>query len=321
MPTLIGADTVSSLSRHIVLPTITDQAYGSSPLFFRLNSANKKMFEGGTHIEAPMLYQAWQNGGAYQGFELLDTTPNDNIKSGGWDMKQYYVPVSIDGRTLARCNTSMAVANVLTTQWDQARMAMADILGTAVHGSAVSTTKAIDGLTDVVDAGGTATSYAGLVRSTNTWLNANLDASTATLTMLSLRNLLSSCTKGGHQPTLFLSRKEQYNRAWTLYQTAQRFVAGEVAVDGNGGFRAIYVENVPWIIDDKVIDGPNSSNSRIVALNEEVFTLALFASTDFEIEDFRKPVNQDAMVGFLKWWGNLICLAPQLQGAMTNVSA
>lgn len=318
MPTLIGTNAVTSLSRRHILPVIVDQVYGTNALYWRLNQANKKYISGGTQVEVPFMYSEFTNGGPYQGYDVLDVAPNDTVKNGGWDIKQHYVPVTVDGLTLAKCNTPDAVVNLLTVLWEQARMQMADNLGVGLYSDG-SNAKEIDGLKGAVDAGSVTTSYAGLTRSSNTWINSQVDSSTATLTLLSIRNLISSCTKGGHTPTILLSRKEQYNRVWALLQPVQRFITTDETMT-NAGFQNISVDNIPWVLDDKVFDGPNSSNSAILALNEDVIQLATFSNTDFFLEDFQKPVNQDAMVGKLLWYGNLMILNPSTCGKMTNVS-
>lgn len=319
MPMLIGTNAVTSLSRRHILPVIVDQVYGTNALFWRLNQANKKYISGGTHVEVPFMYSEFTNGGPYQGYDQLDVSPNDTVKNGGWDIKQHYVPVTVDGLTLAKCNTPEAVVNLLTVLWEQARMQMSNNLGDGCWSDGVTNSKEIDGLEGAVDAGSVTTSYAGLTRASNTWLNAQVDSSTATLTLLSIRQMISSCTKGGHTPSIILSRKEQYNRAWKLMQDAQRFITSDENMT-NAGFTNISVDNIPWVLDDKVFDGPSTSNSAIVFLNEDVLQLATFSNTDFYMEDFQKPVTQDAMVGKLLWYGNLMNLNPSTCGKMTNVS-
>lgn len=324
MPTPLGTDTVSSISRRVILPTITDVAYNGNALFYRLNKANKKQISGGRWVEAGFIASKWANGGWYDGFDELDVSPNDTVINGAWEMKHAYVPISVAGTTLNECNTPEAVINLLELQGKQARMKMADILGDAVHGSAVSNAKKVDGLTDIVDNGSVATSYAGLVRASNTFLNAQYDSSTATLTLASLNSMVSSCSFGGHSPTLILSRKEQYNRAWTLLVANQRFNAPLQAADqvlANAGFTNILFNNIPWVLDEKVIDGPNTSNSAILFLNEDYLDLYIENQGDFAMSDFEKPINQNALVSKLYWDGNLVCLRPQAQGIMTNVSA
>jgi len=324
MPTLIGSNTLTSISRHIVRPVITDQFYGSNSLFFRLNKQGKKKYTGGLHYESPMLVSGFTTGGAYEGYDLLDVAPQETIKNAGWDMKQYYQTVALSGRDLARANTEAAVADLVVTLTSQAVMDLADKIGTDVHGTATTDAKRIDGLRDIVDNASVATSYGGLVRSSNTYLNAQIDSSTATLTLSALNSLFQNCTKGGHSPTLILSRVEQYNRGWNLLAQYQRFTQGPSGADevmAHAGFTNFTFNGVPWLIDGKTMDGPNTSNSAIVMLDETTMELACYFATDFEMEEWLKPTNQDAMVQKIKWFGNLMDFRPQTNGKMTNVSA
>jgi hypothetical protein len=323
MPTIIGTDVVSSISRRHVVPTIVDQVYARNALFFRLNSANKKRIAGGTHVEVPNMYAELAAGGPYQGYDLLDVSPSDTVKNMGFDIKQHYVPVTVDGLTLAKCNTDLAVVNLLKMLWEQAAMQMADNLGDGVWSDGTNT-KDIVGLKAAVDDGGVASTYAGLTRSSNTWLNCTDDSSTATLTLATLQTLFGNCASGGHTPTSIWSRQEQYNRFIALNVANQRFPTGTAGADQqllSAGFTNALFNNVPWIIDDKCFDGPNTSNSAIVMLNEDYIELAIFADTDFYMVDFQRPINQDAMTGRLVWYGELMCLAPQTMGKLTNISA
>lgn len=320
MPTLIGTNMVNSISRRHILPVVVDQIYGTNALFWRLNAANKRYITGGTHVEVPFMYAQFSNGGPYQGYDLLDVAPNDTVKNGGWDTKQQYVPVTIDGLTLSKWNSPEAVANGLALLWEQARMQMANNLGTGIYSDIVTNTKQIDGLKGAIDDGGVSTTYAGLTRSSNTYLNSQVDSTTATLTLTALRSMVSNCTKGGHSPSLILSRKEHYNRLWSLMVANQRFVQTDETMT-NAGFTNLSFDNIPWVLDDKVFDGPNTSNSAILFLNEDTIQLAIMSNTDFYMQDFMRPVNQDAMTGQLLWYGNLMVLNPQTQGKMTNVSA
>jgi hypothetical protein len=228
--------------------------------------------------------------------------------------------VTIDGLTLSKWNSPEAVTNGLSLLWEQARMQMANNLGVGIYSDIVTNPKQIDGIKGAVDDGTVSTSYAGLLRSANTYLNSQIDTATATLTLTSLRSMVSNCTKGGHSPTLALSRKEHYNRLWTLMVANQRFIQTDETMT-NAGFTNLSFDNIPWVLDDKVFDGPNASNSAILFLNEDTIQLAIMSNTDFYMQDFMRPVNQDAMTGQLLWYGNLMILSPQCQGKMTAVAA
>ena len=332
-PTIIGTNEVTALSRHIILPYITDTVYPSNALFYRAFSANPKSYEGGTHVEIPWMYQKLTNGGAYDGgYDVVDVSPNETVKNGALDMKHYQIPITIDRRTLKRMNTQMAIVNELTKLAKQAKMQMSYLLGLDLSRSegssgAGSELKQLTGLKAIIDAGGNTTTYAGLTRSANTWLNAQINSTTTTLTLSALRAQVSSQTFGGHTPTLARSRTEQYDRFWSLCQANQRFMAGQGTTDvqlANAGFKNLVFDGIPWIVDDAVLDGANSSNSRIEFLNENVIEVAMFMpeGSDFELTEWRKPVDQPgAMTQFLLTDLEVICTNPQLQGALTAIAA
>lgn len=320
----IGTNTVNSISERFIMPEVVDVVYGRNPLFFRLNKAMKKIIRGGTHIEVPFMYDNFVAGGSYSGFQQLDIAPSDTIKNGAWAWKQYYVPVVLDGLTLIKVDTARAIADLVRLQFAQAEMEMARLLGIGLMTDCVTNTNEIDGLKGAVDDGGVATSYAGLTRASNTWLNSVDDSTSATLTLPVLQSNFMSVSSGGRHPTIILSRKEQYNRYWNLNIINQEFPTqpgGHDEVLGSAGFTNQLFNNVPWVIDDNVFDGPNSSNSAILMLNEDYIDLAVSPRGDFHMEPFQTPVDQDAMVAKLFWAGNLIVSNPARQGKLTNVSA
>lgn len=320
MPTPIGSNTVTAIARHFIMPEITDAIYNSNLFFYRLNQS-KKIIPGGTQLEYPFMYQAMPAGGPYSGYQVLTIAPNDSVKNGVWDWKQHYVPVAVDGLTLIKTDSPLAIANFLKMQFEQAEIQMADNLGTGVMSDGSTVAEELDGLQIAVDSTGT---YGGLARSTNSWLAAQEDGSTSTLTLTALNSLFGNTRKGGRSPSLILSRVEQYNRYWKLAVNKQGIVTEPVARDSqlaSLGFDNLLFNNVPWCVDDKVFDGPNTSNSAILMLNEDFIHLAVSPRADFYLEDFQTPIQQDAMVSKLLWAGNVIVRHPARNGKLTNVSA
>lgn len=323
MATPIGADTVTALSRRYIMPMIVDNVYNSNPIFFRLYKANKRIIQGGTQIEVPLMYRRFTSGGPYQGYEILDTTPQDTVKNGAWDWKQHYVTVAVDGLTLIKTDSPEAVANYLRFYFAQAEMEMSENLANGIWSDGTNV-KEIDGLEAAVDDGGVATTYAGLTRSTNTYLNAQDDSTTATLTATALQSLFGNVAEGGRHPTVIASRQEQYNRYWAINQLNQEFPTQPSGHDeqlASAGFTNQLFNGVPWVVDSHVFDGPNANNSAIVMLNEDYIYMAVSPRADFYLTPFQEPVNQDAMVAKMLWAGNLVVPNTQRQGKMSNVSA
>lgn len=330
MATAIGVDTLTAVTRHYVLPVITDNIYSSNVLLYRWYKANKKIVQGGTQIEVPVLYSRFAAGGTYRGFEVLATTPSDTVKNLVFTWKQHYVPWSIDGLTLVMNDSPLAIASIVALQSQQAYMEMAENLASGLFQNAASgDVKDIDGIGGAVGNAAVGDgSYAGITRSANSWHNSQVDASTGTLTFAALQSNFGLATKGGQHPTIYLSRQEQYNRFIALHASTtgwgisqQRSPLGHDELLASAGFTNATFNNVPWVVDSHVDDGPSSSNSKIYALNENVFNIVVSPRADFYMEDWQKPVNQDAYVSMLLWAGNVVCQNAALQGVLTNVSA
>lgn len=325
MATPVGTGLVSSISRRYIMPDVVDFIYRSNVVTFRLLSQSKKMVQGGTQIEVPAMYKAFTNGGPYQGYDLLDVAPNDTVKSLAFDWKQQYSPVAIDRLSLIKLNSPEAVANGVGLLFAQAQMDLVDKIGTGIWSDAVTNAKQIDGIKGAVDAGTITTVYGGLTRSTNTWINSTVDATTTTLTAPALQSLFMNATEAGRSPTLIASRAMQYNRLHNLTSPGQEFpvmAGGHDEQLASVGFTNILYNNTPWVVDSHVPDGAtNASNSDIYMLNEDYFQLVVSPMADFYLEDFQVPVNQDAMVAKILWAGNLVVMNTQRQAKMTTVVA
>lgn len=325
MATPIGTALVSSISRRYIMPDVVDTVYNSNVVTFRLLAQSKKMVQGGTQIEVPAMYQAFSNGGPYQGYSLLDVAPNDTVKNLAFDWKQQYVPVSIDRLSLIKLNSPEAVANGIGLLFGQAQMQMVDNIGTGIWSDAVTDATQIDGIQGAVDAGTITTTYGGLTRASNTWINSTVDATSTTLTSPALQSLFMNATEGGRAPTLIASRAMQYNRLHNLTGPGQEFpvmAGGHDEQLASVGFTNILYNNTPWVVDSHVPNGAtNASNSDIYMLNEDYFQLVVNTMADFYLEDFQVPINQDAMVAKILWAGDLVVMNTKRQAKMTTIVA
>lgn len=328
----IGVNTVTSIARQHLIPQITDNIYASNVLLYRLMQGNKKMVQGGTQIEAPIMYKRFAAGGAYRGFDLLNTTPSDTVLNVAYDWKQYAVPVSVDGLTLIKTDSPESIANYLVLQSQQAAMEMAEFLASGLFQDAVALPKEIDGIAGLVGTGTTVgnPNYGAISRTANTWWNSAVQGTggTSTLGLTALQGAFMAATKGGQHPTIIVSGNDQYNRYWNLnVGTAggaqfPRQPQGHDEILASAGFTNLLFNNVPWVTDSHVDNGNvATTNSKIYMLNENFLSLVVSPRADFYMGDFQVPVNQDAMVGMLYWAGNLICTNSGVQGGLFNVNA
>jgi hypothetical protein len=250
-------------------------------------------------------------------------SPSDTIKNAAFDLKQYYVPVTIDAGSIIRANSPEAVVNLLGQYFAQAEIQMAENLGVGVWSNG-SNPKAIDGVVEAVDNGAVATTYGGLSRASNTFWSSQVATASPPLSFAQLQLVFGNCTEGGRRPTLIVTTQAIYNIIWALsQQTSQGFPYQSFPVQAGGsdsqlaqaGFSNILFNGVPVLVDSHCPAG------NIFLLNEEYMLLYVNTNRDFFLRDFDAPINQDAFTSMIYWAGNLIFTNVIRQGKITGVTA
>jgi hypothetical protein len=298
--------------------------YPSNALIFRLLSMNKKILQGGLQIEIPLMWQQMAAGGPYQGFDILDTTPSDTVINAAFDWKQYDVPVSIDGLSLIRADSPEAIVNALSLLFGQAQMQMAEFLGQGIWSDAKTNLKAIDGIAGAVDDGTTTVTYGGLSRTTFPFWKSQAVGTTAVFATTGLNDMMTdfgNASSGGRHPTIIFTTQAIYNAIWKASTPGQSFPVQPEGHDeqlAQNGFTNLLFNGVPTLVDSHV--PVPSGLGQIFYLCEDYFYLYVNHRADFSMREFREPINQDAMVAFLLWAGNLVCLNPSRQAKRTVTS-
>ena len=96
-------------------------------------------------------------------------------------------------------------------------------------------------------------------------------------------------------------------------------VGGTLAA--NQGFRALTFRGIPFVADEK------ATANNIWTLNENHLRFYTLPQPGRELRDgfgwtgFKEPVNQDADVGHLLWYGQLIADAPRTMARRTGVTS
>jgi hypothetical protein len=317
MATPIGANVVTAIARRHIIREIADNVYGDNVLFFRLNRANKKLIQGGTQIEVPLMYARMAAGGFYSGLDLLDISPSDTVKNAAFDWRQAYVPVTVDGLTLLKVDSPESVVNFIKMQFEQANLEMAENLGAGVWTDG-SVAKAIDGVVGAVDDGTELATYGGLSRTANVWWKSQVDTTTTILTLAAMQTMFGSTRKGGRHATLIVTTQANYDRLWNQQQVMQTHPTEPKGHDeqlAQAGFTNLLFNGVPVVVDEHV------PADHMFFLNEDYIKFCVSPRGDFYMQDFQEPVNQDAMVAKLFWAGNLIFQNVARQGKLTALAA
>ena len=317
MATPIGTNEINSISRRYIYPTLVDNVYRSNLMFFRLNARNKKVLQGGLQIEVPLVYARFVAGGFYQGFDLLDVSPSDTVKNAAFDWKQAYVPVSVDGLTLIRADSPEAIVNFLSFYFEQAQTELAEIMGAGIWSTALAG-NSVDSIPAAVDDGTLTGTYGGLSRTTNTWWKATRTSITPPLALTTMQTLFGTVTEGGRHPTIIVTSQAVYNLYWALSTGGQAFPVQPGGHDeqlAQNGFTNLIFNGVPVAVDSHV------PANEMYFLNEDYMYLYVNPRADFDMHEFREPVNQDAMTSLILWAGDVCFSHLARQGKLVNVTS
>ena len=318
MTTPIGADHISAIVNRHLMSDIIDLAYDGNPLFYRIHNSNRRMVDGGPHIEQPVMVSKFNAGGAFSDLETLDMTPQDTLRTVAWDWKEKYVPVAFSNLTMVKLNTADSIANGVEVQVQQAAMTMADLLGDGLYSDG-SNAKEIDGLPFAISATNT---YAGIDQSANGWwqgvTNADMDlVDTFANVMADLNSTQTSVTVGGRFPTIGVTTSTTYNNIWNALVGQQQFytVNEKDTQMASAGFNNFLFNGTPVMVDAKC------PADEFYWLNEDFIKLVVTPLSDFRMEPFQQAFNQAAIGAKLLWTGNLIVTAPKLQYRGTAVNS
>lgn len=320
--TTIGTNIFNSVTRRHIFPQVVDQVYQSNVVLFRMQQMNKKTVQGGSHIEVPLMYARHDTAQWYTGYELFNTTPQDNVKNAAFEWKNLGATASIDGPTLRKNDSPESVANLTKLSLQAMRMEMEDKVGTALFSTGADTEQP-EGFRAAVDDGTVAATYGNINARTTTnsfWQPATgaYDTTTATLTLGAEQTVFMAASEGARAPSIGVTTKAIYNRHIALLQPQQRFpvdASGRDEVLASAGFTNVLFNNVPLVVDS------HCPANHLYFLNEEYIEFIVHPNGDFNLGDWQEPVDQDALVAKCILMMAFVFTNVQRQGAFTALTS
>jgi len=296
---------ISAITEKYFHKKLVDNIFDSNTLLQR--SRKKGWYEtipGGESIMVPVAYATTTAAGWYSGADTLSTTKNDQITALNFDWKFAYASITINRADELKNSGPQQIIDLVKSKVQLAEKTLADNIGTGLY-NAGTTTDAIIGLRLAVDSTGT---YGGISRTDYSWLAAQEDSTTTTLSIKKLQNICGDATVGNAKPTVITTTQDIWDDYFSLLQPQQRFQDSETA---NGGFQSLLFAGSPMIVDS------HCPASNLFALNEDYLSFKAHKDENFRFEEFTKPVNQNVSSAKVYWAGALCCSNPRLQGKMT----
>jgi hypothetical protein len=305
----LSVDQLNAVTEKFFVKKLFDNIFDSNPYARRImKSGSYKSVGGGTKVLVPLNYATTTAAGWYSGADTLSTTDNDNITGAEYEWKSLYAGVTITEEDELKNSGEAQQLSLLRSKMQIAEKTLKDSLGTGLYSDGTDS-KSIVGLRDIVAADQT---VGGISQTDNSWWQAQVDSSTATLTMSAMNTVYEDASVDDEKPTVGLCTRAVYNFYYNLLQPQQRFMDEDTA---KGGFQSLMFNGVPIISDS------HCPASHLFFVNEKHAHLFYHPSRNMKFEPFQKPINQQVKVARILWMGAFGSSNNRLHGKLSAITA
>lgn len=338
---------VDTVTNEFIIPKVTDNVLDGDVFGMELLKGQREATGwgevSGAFLGVPIKYQTSSSGGWYTGYDQFLTAQSNTRVLATYSPKQLYYSVIVSGIQQAVNQGPKRILDLLQTEMQSVADDMADTFGTGAYSDGTGTSnKQLTGLDAAVDDGNGTATYAGLARATYTTWVSNLDSSSNAITRAEMAASFDAAQIGADHPTLGLTTPAIWSTIEGLAMGTITFnnplpgLSREYGTLGRGGvtkgvgadlgFTALFFRGVPIVADEKCTSG------RFYWLNMRHLGLARWPYPEFPgyvtkpnyngfcWTGLKLPTNQDASVGQLLFYGELVTDAVRTHSYMTGKS-
>ena len=308
-------DEILTTTLNNYVPRLTDNIFSARPLFYALtNGQTMRTVSGGAKIVVPIIYKANDTAKSYAGTETIDITAQTGITAAEYSWGQYASTVTINGLEEAQNNGEAQIIDLLEGKIFQTQESIIENMNTMFHGD--GTTKATDwnGLENIVnDSALTANALGGIDPSAtgNAFWKSQATTTTGALTLAKLATRYNSVSVGNDQPTIIISKADDYESYEALLTSNIRYTDTDMA---DAGFQNLMYKGAPWTFDAATTDGV------VYMLNTKYLQLVRHSDTWFKPTPFVRPNDKDAVYSQILCYGQLTCSNRDRQGYLEGVT-
>ena len=321
-----------------------DNIFNACPFFYWMHAAGRKRIEdGGERIVIPLQYGRNSTiASMSSGYDIIDTTPQDNITSAYYQWKEVAGSISISNRELVQNSGRHKILDLLTAKSREAEMSMTENLELMILGKITSGQSANDllGVSEFIQKDPTASdSIGGIDQSLYSWWRNQYNTtarSTWALLLDGMGNMYNSCSKGGAggkraHPDIIISDQGAYESYESACRDKTRIINETIADLGYGGlkFRGatvmwdeympdIYTNTTSMTLD--TVDTYTYTKNNMYFLNSEFLDFVVAKGNDLTVGPFIQPENQKAKTSIIYSMGEVCCSNRRKQGALMNIS-
>lgn len=270
---MVFNDRVANLTYQDIKKSVVDQINNSNILTARLFASPKEW--KGVYSVQPVQTSNSDTGGFFDGMDEFSTAATNTTQVMTWYIKAFEQSIVVPGlEKLVNGNREKQAVSLVAQKMDEGKNSAANTIGTAFY--SVGAGKAFEGVGLIVDAGTNSASYAGLTRSSNTWINADVTASGGTISLDLLSQEFDNVSAAGsdqESPNLGLTTKAVWsfvegllqpsvNATYQVLDAPAQYVTGRTPsgatfkkgapeLKAAAGFRALTYRASPLVADDK----------------------------------------------------------------------
>lgn len=317
--------------------------FNACPFFYWLHAAGRKRIEdGGERIVIPLQYGMNSTIKAMSsGYDIVDTTPQDNQTAAYYEWKEVAGSVSISNSELVKNSGRHKIINLLDAKVKGAEMTFTEVLELMILGKITSLQSSDDFLciSEFIQKTPTdSDSVGGIDQNTYAWWRNqynNTDCTTWALLLSQMGNLYNSCSKGGaggkrSHPDLILSDQTAYEIYEGACRDKTRLINEKVADLGYGGLKfrgatLMWDEYMPDIhtgttnMTAATLDTYTHTESNQYFINSDFIDFVVAKGQDLTVGPFIQPENQKAKTSIIYIMGEVCCSNRRKQGANTQI--
>jgi hypothetical protein len=332
----INYDALLSTTLFNYRPTMVDNIFKDSAFLAALREFGGVEHQaGGERIAQPLMYGTNKTVKSYQGYETLDTTPQDGMTTAFFEWKEIGGTISISRKEERQNTGEAAILKLLEKKTGQAEMSMREELNAQLLQGTVSGATFVPG-NDAKDlhplgyffrklnatdptTGGNVGNIAG---AGNSWWRHNtavfdsastdtgnafaINVTTYAGMKVALRRLYNYCSRGsGGSPNLGIADQITFETYENALDVNVRFTNTKLA---DLGFDTIKLRGATIIWDEVIPDIDNGTTAvtagTIFLLNTRFYKLVIDSETDIVVTPFIEPENQTAKTAKVLFMGN-----------------
>jgi hypothetical protein len=309
-------DSLVATTLKLYSPTLHDNVTEHQALFFLLKEKGfQEERDGGETIVEPLLTGENSTVSSYSGYDIIDTTPQDNITAAEFNWKQIAGSVSISGDEEFKNSSSRAkVISLLEGKIKDLEIALELDLNEQIYSDGTGNGgKDITGLALAVENGAAWSSYGGIDSNANTYWRNTWLAEAGALDLASMRNVFNSASRGNSKPELIVTTQSVFEDYEALALANNEISRPDNRL-GDAGFVNLTFKMVPMVFDEDCTSG------AMYFLNPSFMKWIVGRGRNFVATPFQRPKDQDAKVSQILLYAQLLLTNRKRQGVLDGIT-